>query len=338
MTKGNSISLGTPYGNFIRGNNDKLMISYRREASHAYTMNGACGVLFEGEMHFFGGERPCYDRQGVSCFQFESTGYLNINDLSRQHFVIETKRSEQLVKMTKKEDLEVGFDNPLCSSFEMTSENFPLYGANVVILCFGYDSKSCYLFDGKMIYFIGDSKHHHSWGGLTKYKNTILTVGGGFYSPSGTFYGNQKTEILKQDENQNSSGPPVEKDFKFTRGEWIIEHSLVTVESSNLDTEYVLLIGGMNRWRSLKKVFKFNDGWFPFGKLKKSRSEHNSIYWNGAVYVIGGNYETDGKTKIEIWNTEDTPDKFKTNENWPELFSWVDPHLFVVPDSLFPDY
>ena len=55
MTKGNSISLGTPYGNFIRGNNDKLMISYSRERSHDYNMEAACSVLFEGEIHFFGG-------------------------------------------------------------------------------------------------------------------------------------------------------------------------------------------------------------------------------------------------------------------------------------------
>ena len=52
MTKGNSISFGTQYGNFIRGNKDKLMITYRREPSHDYTMYGACGVLFEGEIHF----------------------------------------------------------------------------------------------------------------------------------------------------------------------------------------------------------------------------------------------------------------------------------------------
>ena len=86
LTNGNSMSIGSKYGrNFIRGNNDKLMISYRREWSHDYSMHGACGVLFEGEIHFFG-------------------GYRSEIDLSRQHFVIETKRSGQTVKMTKKED------------------------------------------------------------------------------------------------------------------------------------------------------------------------------------------------------------------------------------------
>ena len=90
MTKGKSNSFGTRYGNFIRGNKDKLMISYRREPSHDYTMTGACGVLFEGELHFFGGSY--YDDDGI--------------DLSKQHFVIETQRSGKLIKMKKNEDLE----------------------------------------------------------------------------------------------------------------------------------------------------------------------------------------------------------------------------------------
>ena len=93
MTKGNSVAIGTRYGNFIKGNRDKLMITYRRERSHDYTMFEACGVMFEGEIHFFGGYNYTND---------------NGTDLSRQHFVIETKRSDQLVKMTKKNDLEQG--------------------------------------------------------------------------------------------------------------------------------------------------------------------------------------------------------------------------------------
>ena len=129
MTKGNSVAIGTKYGNFIRGNKDKLMISYRREPSHEYTILGACGVLFQGEMHFFGG----YD-------------YGNEGDLTRQHFVVETKRSGQLVKMTKKDDLHIPFRDPSCSSLKITSKNFPWFEINVVILCFDYyHRKSCYL-------------------------------------------------------------------------------------------------------------------------------------------------------------------------------------------------
>ena len=44
------------------------------------------------------------------------------------------------------------------------------------------------------------------------------------------------------------------------------------------------------------------------------------------------------KTKIEIWNIKDSPDQFKSKENWPELFDWKRPHLFIVPDTFFPDH
>ena len=87
MIKGTSVAIGTPYGNFIRGNKDKLMISYRREPSRDYRMRGACGGLFQGELHFFGG------------------GLTDGTDFRRQHFVIETQRSSQLIRMTEKEDL-----------------------------------------------------------------------------------------------------------------------------------------------------------------------------------------------------------------------------------------
>ena len=78
--------------------------------------------------------------------------------------------------------------------------------------------------------------------------------------------------------------------------------------------------------------------------LNKPRIYHSSIYWNGAVYVIGGysfNYPYDfsnARAKMEIWKIADSPDEFKTSENWPELNQWMNPYLFIVPDSFFPDY
>ena len=331
MTKGTSIRRknrlpGSLYGNFDPGNNDKLMITYRREPSHDYTMYGACGVLFEGEIHFFGGS----DYSG--------------SDL-RQHFVIETQRSGQLVKITEKKDLEIALSYPSCSIFEITSEYFPWFRTNVVILCFlqsfnsyFHHEKSCYSFDGKLDY-IGDSNYGHGGDGLTKYKEGLLTIGGSYWH-------NQKTEILKIDENKNFSWSVVETDFKFNRYfDFIDDHSLVTVESSDINEEYVLLIGGMSerndvrRTMYLSHVFKFNGTWFPFGRLNKPRYQHNSIYWNGAVYVLGGYHdEYDYKTKMEIWNIKDSPAQFKTKENWPELVAWEVPHLFIVSDSFFPDH
>ena len=320
------MSYGTPYGNFIRGNRDKLMITYRREPSHDYTMKSACGVLFEGEIHFFGGARYANERI----------------DFSRQHFVIETKRSGQLVKMTKKEDLEIGFLHPSCSSFEMTSEYFSWFKTNAVFLCFDYyHQKSCYSFDGKLT-LIGYPNYKHYNGGLAKYNGNLLTVGGG-YLRNDTLYGNEKTEILKINDAKNLSWSIVESDFDFTLGEYIDGHSLVTVESSDINEEYVLLIGGFNdQWKAQENVFIFNGTWFPFGKLNKPRAGHNSIYWNGAVYVIGGLYDYDidnnFNTKMEIWNIKESPDKFKLTENWPELIDWEYPHLFIIPDSFFPDH
>ena len=128
MTKGTSTRRknrlpGSLYGNFDPGNNDKLMISYRRESSHDYTMHGACGVLFEGEVQevFFGG----------------ATGFgENLYNHTQQHFVIELQRTGQLVKMTKKGDLVFGFSSPSCSKYEITGEYFPWFRRNVVILCF----------------------------------------------------------------------------------------------------------------------------------------------------------------------------------------------------------
>ena len=321
MTKGNSISDGTQYRNFIRGNKDKLMISYQREPSHDYTMTASCGVLFEGEMHFFGGDQT-YGR-----------------DFSRQHLVIETQRSGQLVKMTKKENLEIGFIDHSCISFEMTSDYFPWSKDNFVILCSNVtNAKSCYSFNGELTN-IGDSNYGHIYGGLTKYNENLLTVGG-YWQSGGYIYGNQNTEILRMDESKSTNLSVVELDFKFTPGKYIIGISLVTVESTVVNEEYVLLFGGKDDNRiQLETVFKFNGSWFPFGQWNKPRIRHNSIYWNGAVYVIGGIYNSvDTKTKMEIWNINDSPDQFKTTENWPELFFWEKPHLFIVPDSYFPDH
>ena len=344
MTKGTSTRRknrlpGSLYGNFDPGNNDKLMITYRREPSHDYTMEGTCGVLFEGEMHFFGG---AFNISGV--------------DHQHQHFVIETQRSEQLVKMTKKEDLEIGLYRPECSTFEMTGEHFPWLKINVVILCFDINYiMPCFSFDGQLNY-ICDSNYEHIGGGLTKYKENLLTVSG--------YWTNQKTEILRMTETKNFSWSVVEPYFKFAPGDYICHHSLVTVESSDINEEYVLLIGGTYRdddddSRTMNNIFKFNGTWFPFGQLKKPRYDHNSIYWNGAVYVIGGIYDPDNldwydyleessfsyfldekykNTKMEIWNIKDSPDQFRAKENWPELFHWEYPHLFIVPDSFFPDH
>ena len=125
MTKGTSTQpKPRPYGNFHPGNNDKLMISYRREPSHDYSMAENCGVLYRGEMHFFGGK------------------YYNGARFADQHFVVERQRSGQLVKMTKKKNLDNELQGHSCSTFDITSETFPWTTKTIVILCFDQGSKS----------------------------------------------------------------------------------------------------------------------------------------------------------------------------------------------------
>ena len=316
---------GSLYGNLDPGNNDKLMISYSRERSHNYNMEAACSVLFEGEIHFFGG------------------GFVKDYMFDHQHFVIEKQRSGQTVKMSKKEDLQVGFLYPLCSTLEITSSQSRWFKKDVVFICFDDNQEySCHYYDGKLTK-TADSEMRHSLGAMTKYNETLLAVGG-----SWNIF--QSSDIMKQDENKNftwtglSNGlfpSGTEQRFRFTQGRMIYWHSLVTVESTDINEEYVILTGGFNDWQEpLENVFKFNGTWSLFGQLNKPRFYHNSIYWNGSIYFIGGRHVLDeyGKTKIEIWNTEHSPDEFQTTENWPELFGWQYPHIFIVSDSFFPDH
>ena len=335
---------------FDPGNNGKLMTTYRREPSHNYTFDGTCGVLYQEDMHFFGGIND------------------NLNDLSRQHFVVEKHRSgERLkrVRMQKLENLNTGLMDPMCSTFQLKYEE---KSENVVILCSSQNyQRSCFVFDNVNLTYIGDSKFKHFMGGLTAYRNKegfqidsrwvalsanhsaasnyqfetpskLLAVGG---------LNTQKTEIIKRNKYGflwSTSNP----DFNFVPGRYIIHHSLVTFESADSNKEYVLLIGGLSDdYVPLKKVFKFDGEWHQFGELKKPRSMHSSIYWNGMVYVIGGNprymlpYNRDFRvngTKTEIWNIKDSPGEFKTTDNFPELLDWIRPHLFVIPDSFFPDH
>ena len=116
---------------------------------------------------------------------------------------------------------------------------------------------------------------------------------------------------------------------------------MVTIPATDFSEEYVLLTGGMMGYMDntqVENVFKFNGSWFDFGKLKKPRGSHSSIYWNGAVYIIGGfGGFDDDKRKTEIWKIQGSPDQFNSSENWPELYTWLNPYSFVVPDSIFPD-
>ena len=161
---------------------------------------------------------------------------------------------------------------------------------------------------------------------------------------------NQKTEILERNSNGTYIWSTVEPDFAFNEHRSIESHSLVNIKSTDMNEEYVLLSGGTNDdpWDVIimERVYKFNGTWHPFGQLRRPRASHSSIYWNGAVYFIGGYYvfqdwrtvDENSRVRMEIWKIPDLPDRFETTENWPELFNWDSPHLFIVQDSFFPDH
>ena len=226
MTKGTSTRRknrlpGMLYGNFDPGDQDKLMITYQRDPEHDYALSGACGVVYQGNIHFFGGNYI-----GLSLPKY---------DFSRQHFYIETQRKGRIVKMTKMENLDIGFDRPSCSSFEITSAHFSWLSKNIVILCFPYNNaKSCYSYDGK-IKHLGDSNFYHNRGGLTKYRSNLLTVGGN----------DIKTELMERKKNGSYIWSEAESDAIFSQYEYIHGHSLVTIPSHGINDEYILLIGGI---------------------------------------------------------------------------------------------
>ena len=82
------------------------------------------------------------------------------------------------------------------------------------------------------------------------------------------------------------------------------------IPSNDKIEESVLLIGGLGaqsgnltpRHHMLKNVFKYNGRWSSIGQLKKPRRSHSAIYWNGAVFVIGGTAKHNDNLKTEIWN------------------------------------
>ena len=129
---------------------------------------------------------------------------------------------------------------------------------------------------------------------MAKYKRNLITVGG-FEKASGN------TEIMSWSNNDNGifRWSEIESEFKF----YGFDQALVSVPASDMNEEYVLLIGGIDQKHQPKtipyagklhlfeSVYKFNGTWLYFGKLNRPRELHSAIFWNGAVYVIGGFYE-----------------------------------------------
>ena len=137
-------------------------------------MFGACGVLYQGKMHFFGGSNEYWPRE----------------DLRYQHFIIEEPENG-IPRMTKLKNLNVGLQNPSCTTFQITSET------TIVLLCFGYNhNQSCYSFNEELEH-ASDTYLSHYRGGIANYRHSLLTVAG-INPNAGSFsdvYGSQITEV-----------------------------------------------------------------------------------------------------------------------------------------------
>ena len=92
--------------NFKLGNQDKLIDSFN--TNEKYTINGACGVYFKGQIHFFGGwNHP----QWAKNFNYEN-----------QHFGFNKNGN-----FVKYENLDVNFHLPQCISFNFqTKQGFKI--------------------------------------------------------------------------------------------------------------------------------------------------------------------------------------------------------------------
>ena len=293
---------------FKIGNKDKIITSFNTNENVQYSLNRACGVIYQGLIHFFGG------------YNFKSN-----DDYESQHFGFDEKRN-----FVQYKNLEMGFSYPQCSTFKIVKPNSQSDGKEVVLLCFDFDHlKNCYQYDGELTHF-ADTSENHCQARLAKYKDQLITVGHQVV--------HQKTEILGRSNNGQykwTIGP----DYTFSPTGVIFEYSMVNVPKIGFSEEYLLLIGGLysNDKRKTNpdvysdKVHKYNGKWSFFGNLRKKRAYHGSVFLNGQVLTIGGieNWN-DRWIETEIWVTSKS--FFHTETSWPELHSWAYNLVFVVPD------
>ena len=117
---------------------------------------------------------------------------------------------------------------------------------------------------------------------------------------------------------------------------------MVNVPQIGFNEEYLLLIGGCIDGLILcssfsDKVHKYNGRWTFFGNLQKKRAFHNSVLFNGRVFIIGGREDgRNGWKKTEIWDISKS--RFETESTWPELNWWItySNYAFLVPEYTNP--
>ena len=299
ITRGLSVSLSQSAVKYKIGNDDKIITSFNKNENFFYEFGGACGVIYQGLIHFFGSYSRYYQHLGFD---------------QQRNFV-------------KYQNLNVRFDMPQCSTFKIRNSQFG--EKEVVLLCFDRNHRwSCYKYDDGELTHFNDANEDHALARLGKYRDQLVTVG--------DVASNQKTEILDESfdgEYKWTLGP----DYNFSRSGYIYDYSMVNIPKMGSNEEYLLLIGGQFDWNLfLKKVHKYNGSWSFFGNLRKTRAHHNTVLLNGRVFILGGRNHGDYWTKTEIWDTAKS--RFKTELTWPELYWWTTAsnNAFIVPDYVNP--
>ena len=302
ITRGLSASFSQIDEKYEIGNDDTIITSFN--TNKEYELLGACGVIYQGIIHFFGGGQ-----------------YSNYRT---QHFGFDEKRN-----FVKYENLKLNFEIPQCSTFSTLKPNSQSVDKEIVLLCFDYNhQKNCYQYaDGSLTHFV-DANESHYRARLGEFKNQLITVGGS---------DNKKTEILDRSDNGQYKWS-LGQDYNFSPTGKIYHYSMVNVPQIGSNEEYLLLIGGKNGGYSyLDKVHKYNGKWSYFGNLQKTRGYHNSVLLNGRVFIIGGWENGDNYwTKTEVWDISKS--RFETESTWPELNYWTtgSNNAFIVPEYTNP--
>ena len=283
------------------GNKDKIISSFNTNENVKYQLNGACGVTYQGLIHFFGGN----------------------HNYENQHFGFDEKRN-----FVKYKNLEIDFTRSQCSTFKIARPNSQSGDKEVVLLCFdGYHEKNCFQYDDDGLTHFADAKENHYLAKLGKYKDQLVTVG--------DLEGHDKTEILERTfygKYKWTFGP----NYNFSPSGVISSYSMVNVPQTELNEEYLLLIGGKYSLAGKPEVYsdqvhKYNGKWSFFGSLQQKRASHGSVFLNGRVMIIGGMGHYNQWMKTETWDSSKS--RFGTESTWPALNHWsTSNHLFITPD------
>ena len=97
---------------------------------------------------------------------------------------------------------------------------------------------------------ISDSNFGHWTGGLTRYKENLITVGGYDWTSA-----HQKTELMARNQNGNFTWSAIESDFIFTPSQKISYHSLITIPKGR----FKALLRESVKFLNFEKLFRSCD-------------------------------------------------------------------------------